>query len=1226
MRDGLVVRMVRFGATPILVAALLNVFQFHEKTGLYWSWALGCAWFNAFLGSSTLALSFVEGFTKKWRPVMFVVLLGLIGSDTVLGTIGHEPKLLFISLILLMVGTGSILPWSIRVQISFNLLCLTVWVAQGFWVPSLDGMGAYKMLALITAASLSYFTCYLRDRFVREYEESERTILESESSLRQLFDANTDGITLIDLETRRIQDVNEHFLRISGFRREDVIGKTISELDVWIDPEASAEFNRRLRAGDSITNMEVSFRVSAGRIVPCLLSCVVIGIHGRQCLMTLARDISDLRRSQEKFRQSEATQRRIFNATLDWMSIAENATGDYLDVNESFARATGYSREEILGSNFFKMGLWPDEAQWAPFTETLVTTGEVRNHPATFRMKDGRLVPSLISAVQCELWGKLCCISVARDISDLSAAQERLRRSEETFRTIFDASLDAMSISEAETGRYVDVNPEFLRATGFTREEIIGKTGDDLRQWADPNQRNEFQRLLIEKGEVRNMLAEGRRKDGSIITCLTSGVITVIGGKFRCLGVTRDISELKAAEQNLRKSETMLRAIFDASLDNMALIDLTNQNVIEVNPEMTKTIGYSRVEMIGKRFARLMSTVDSERAGKFLSMLTEGREVRNYEMDIADREGRTRPVLISASILNFEGRPCALSVARDITDLVAAREAALAASRSKSEFLSIMSHEIRTPMNAILGMADLMGESELNSEQRHYLDTVLSNGNALLDLINSILDLAKVESGRLHLETVEFDLIELIEHAADTLAVRAHEKGVELAVRFAPDVAPMLIGDPYRLRQITNNLIGNAIKFTRQGEVVVNVERNPDVSVPGNFRFSVRDTGIGIAPENIDQVFSIFTQADTSTTRKFGGSGLGLAIVRRLVALMGGKVWVESELGKGSTFFFTADLKVGETEALSAPVAIENPQLRELRVLIDIENPSTRGVAGDLLRAKGRVVVEAPSEAAALAAIETAHREHARFNLMVVDCETQAGDGFAALRRIRAAEPHAPVIVLATSHGLAAKLRQMRQEGVKDYCIKPIKRGDLYRAIAEAITSGPSAHASPQAPRDVAGMNANPQKITDRPLRILLADDSPDNRLLIRAYTKKTLYVLTEAENGQLAVERFRDGVFDLVLMDIQMPVLDGYSAIRAIRTCELETGARRTPIIALTASALEEDVRRAKQAGCDLHVSKPIKKSTLLDSIDRAIRSVNASSAPDSSGAIPLSPADFHI
>ncbi len=701
---------------------------------------------------------------------------------------------------------------------------------------------------------------------------------------------------------------------ISGYRREEVVGRTTGELGVWTDAEDEKEFIRRVQTDGNITNMEVSFRVKEGRIIPCLLSSVIVVIQGRQCLMTLARDISDLRRTQEKIRQSEATQRRIFNATLDWMSIVELATGDYLEVNESFVRATGFSREEIIGSNFFKLGLWPDEAAWAPFAETLLTTGAVRNYPATFRMKDGSLVSSLISAVQCELWGKLCCISAARDISDLSAAQERLRRSEETFRTIFDASLDAMTMVDAVTGEYLDVNPEFLRATGFSREEIIGKTGDKVNQWANPNQCDEFHRLLIEKGEVRNMQAEARRKDGSMITCLTSGVLAEIGGRLCGLGVTRDISDLTAAEQKLRKSETMLRAIFDASLDNMALIDLTERKPYRSQSRAHKIHRlFARGNYRSKNFDDLVRQwVDPIRPGPILySKLAEGATrcaTLRWMWPIAT--GRTLPVLISASILDLEGRRCALSVARDITDLVAAREAAMAASKAKSEFLSIMSHEIRTPMNAILGMADMMGESELNSEQRRYLDTILNNGNALLDLINSILDLAKVESGRLHLENVEFDVIELIEHAADTLAVRAHEKGVELAVRFAPDLAPLLIGDPYRLRQIMNNLIGNAIKFTRHGEVVVNVERNPDVKAPGNFRFSVRDTGIGIAPENIANVFSIFTQADTSTTRKFGGSGLGLAIVQRLAALMGGPgTGSKAELGKGSTFFFTADLK-----------------------------------------------------------------------------------------------------------------------------------------------------------------------------------------------------------------------------------------------------------------------------------------------------------------------------
>jgi len=570
--------------------------------------------------------------------------------------------------------------------------------------------------------------------------------------------------------------------------------------------------------------------------------------------------------------------------------------------------------------------------------------------------------------------------------------------------------------------------------------------------------------------------------------------------------------------------------------------------------------------------------------------------------------------------VEIDGRPCALTAARDISDLVAAREAALAASRAKSEFLSIMSHEIRTPMNAILGMADLIGESDLNFEQRRYLDTILSNGNALLELINSILDLAKVESGRLSLESVEFDVIELTERAADTLAVRAHEKGVELAVRFAPDMPALLSGDPHRLRQILTNLIGNAIKFTKQGEVVVSAERNTDPMRPGNFLFSVRDTGIGIPADKIDNIFSIFTQADTSTTRKFGGSGLGLAIVERLAALMGGGVWVESELGRGSTFHFTAQLK--ESEAAShKSFGFDGLELRNAPVLVMGENRVARNIVAELIGAAGGIVAEADCEAAARAVLATAMRHGNQVRIIFGDGEMKAADGYDILARMKSFAPDAALVMLTNSYGLPAKLRRMRQCGIRHYCTKPIKRHEFRSVIAEALSkcagSQPKSH-----PKPAALSTTVPAAITDRPLKILLADDSPDNRLLIRAYTKKTPYQLVEAENGQIAVDRFiSDGAYDVVLMDIQMPVLDGYSAVRAIRKWEAEKGHRPTPIIALTASALEEDVRRAKAAGCDMHVSKPVKKSTLLESVARAIRTENpVPPSPDTAAPRPIS------
>jgi two-component system sensor histidine kinase/response regulator len=434
--------------------------------------------------------------------------------------------------------------------------------------------------------------------------------------------------------------------------------------------------------------------------------------------------------------------------------------------------------------------------------------------------------------------------------------------------------------------------------------------------------------------------------------------------------------------------------------------------------------------------------------------------------------------------------------------------------------------------------------------------------------------------------------------AVDTLAVRAHEKRIELAVRVDSALPPLVVGDPHRLRQILTNLIGNAIKFTERGEVVVKVGRNPESDQSESFLFEVRDTGIGIAPENIENIFSMFSQADTSTTRKFGGSGLGLAIVQRLVALMGGRVWVESEAGRGSTFFFTANLKAAQPTTH----AHDDLPLGNLRVLVMAENATMRGVVTEILQAQRCVVAAAGSEAAAIAGLAAAKREGAPIELLLVDCETQADDGFEALRRIRAAYLDAPVILLLNSRGLplqaAANARARHSSLLRQgYCVKPVKQRDLFGAIADVIAKAAAPETVSQVIPEMTSSGARPNRTT-RPLRILLADDSPDNRLLIRAYLKKTPYVLTEAEDGQIAVERFAAGSYDLVLMDIQMPILDGYGAVRAIRKWEFESRRTPTPIIALTASVLEEDVRRAMQAGCEMHISKPVKKPTLLDAI----------------------------
>jgi len=439
----------------------------------------------------------------------------------------------------------------------------------------------------------------------------------------------------------------------------------------------------------------------------------------------------------------------------------------------------------------------------------------------------------------------------------------------------------------------------------------------------------------------------------------------------------------------------------------------------------------------------------------------------------------------------------------------------------------------------------------------------------------------------------------LTEKIADTLAVRAHGKGLELALRFAPTLPPILIGDPLRLRQILTNLIGNAIKFTDRGQVLVEVE--PPSSVPGAVKFSVSDSGIGIEEDKLPHIFSAFTQADSSTTRRYGGSGLGLAIVERLVTLMGGSVHAQSVVGRGSVFSFTVQLEVPETSRL-ARSAKRPLQTDGLRVLLVDDNATSRAIARAMLEAKGALVDEADSGAAGLRAYEAATRDGKRFSLVLIDADMPVMDGFEMMDRIeREGSTRTPVIMMMNSTGLG-KL-STRKGSEPRYIVKPLKQRELYARMTEALAvRAPNESAANSPLRTMPPVGDS--DIVARPLRILLADDSPDNRALIRAYLKKTPYALDEAENGQIAYDRFIAGIYDVVLMDIQMPVLDGYSAVRKIRQFEKDNSRRRTPIIALTASALDDAIRRAKDAGCDMHVSKPVKKATLLDSIANSIES----------------------
>lgn len=1057
------------------------------------------------------------------------------------------------------------------------------------------------------------FLLFLWAEFLRRRVRSQKTLLQEwarrEVGLKEryaeLFENANDVVFTTDLNGK-LTSINRAAEKLTGYSREESFGADITDYIAEEYRELVFQaFNRMMQDGNPATVYLEIVTKNGGRLALETSNRLVFEDGRPIGLQGIARDITERKIMEKKLLLREKRLASFFASAPAGLAILDDRLR-FIQINETMAQLNGLSPAQTIGKSLQEV-----LPKLAPVIEPALRKvlengrplvnvgheGETPSQPGILR----HLISSYFPVPALEGEGTdIAVISV--EVTHRKRAERALRDSEERLNSILGSLRDVVWSVDPASRRLLYLNPAAETVYGRKVNEFY----KDHRLWlkaAHPDDRarvDEAFKQVMETGstdlEYRIVRPDGEDRwlhDRSRVIRNREGAVV------RLDGISTDITDRKHTEEGLK----LYREVFARSNEAVAILD-PHYRFIEQNKAHRNLLGYSDSELRQMTPAEIMGESSFSAT---CSMVLQHSSHRG-EAVFTTHSGNSLNVELSAfSILSETGDVlCLVCLVRDITaqkrtelERQKAREAAEAANRAKSEFLANMSHEIRTPLNGILGMTELTLNTDLTEEQREYLDMVRGSGETLLTVINDILDFSKIEAGRLEINPIDFELRDSLGGTLNTLALRAHQKGLELILRVDQKVPYRLEGDPTRLRQVIVNLVSNAIKFTDHGEVVLDVNLESQNEQEVTVLFTVTDTGIGIPPHKQQAIFAPFTQADSSATRRYGGTGLGLTISFQLVELMGGHLWVESEEGKGSSFHFKVCFRPSAPEYGAATAPSEVVKLNGLPTLVVDDNATNRRLLEDILRNWGMRPTTADGGWTGLAAMEQAKDAEKPFPLVLIDACMPDMDGFTLAERIKE-DPllsHATIMML-TSAGRRGDAARCRELGISAYLHKPVRERDLLLAVSLAL--------SPQAGdvRDTPWITRHTLREKQPSLHVLLAEDDVVNRQLAERLLKKAGYQVTTAQNGREAVEAVKasgPGGFDVVLMDVRMPEMDGLEATSAIRAAEKATS-DHLPIIAMTAHAMKGDRARFLQAGMDGYISKPIQTFQLVNLIEEVL------------------------